>query len=616
LPSSFESDGNLLDAVLVLDPSSIPNVENHAQHMVQVVARLEPGITQGAAQADLAAIAARLAEQFPSIAGWGANVFMARDEQVRTLRGPLLVLFAAAGLVLLIGCINVANLLMTRSTLREREVALRQALGASRTRLVTQLLVESAELAIGGALLGIAIAWFTLRVITQTAPNGLLPPVGLDLKVLVFALGLAVATTLLVGLWPALTATSPRLTDSLRDGARSATGGTRALRARRSLVVAETSLALVLLICAGLVLQSLRHMLDVDPGFKPENVVTMRVSLPGPRYRDTTQVQFFRDLQTRLEGRGGIEAVAAANTPPISGGGITTNVRLIGTTRPGDEKLMSAVTAITPGYFRTMGMRVLEGRDVAWSDARATLVVTQSAARSFWPNESPIGKTIAFGPKDTVGLEVVGVVNDTRARGITVDAPPMIYMSYAGATNVARSMSIVVRGRGDIASVLATTKRAVLEIDRTLPLFNARPVTELIDQSIGQSRLNTTLLSMFAAVALVLAVIGIYGVISYSVAQRTQEIGVRMALGAAQGDVLRLILREGTGLAVAGVALGVAGAYLATRFIGSWLFGIDQNDPLTIVVMALSLVAIAVAASYLPARRATRVDPLVAMRAD
>jgi len=274
------------------------------------------------------------------------------------------------------------------------------------------------------------------------------------------------------------------------------------------------------------------------------------------------------------------------------------------------------VTAITPGYFRTMGMRVLGGRDVAWSDARATLVVTQSAARSFWPNESPIGKTVAFGAKDTVGLEVVGVVNDTRARGITVDAPPMIYMSYAGATNVARSMSIVVRGRGDIASVLATTKRAVLEIDRTLPLFNARPVTELIDQSIGQSRLNTTLLSMFAAVALVLAVIGIYGVISYSVAQRTQEIGVRMALGAAQGDVLRLILREGTGLAVAGVALGVAGAYLATRFIGSWLFGIDQNDPLTIAVMALSLVAIAVAASYLPARRATRVDPLVAMRAD
>jgi predicted permease len=617
LPSSFEFNGGSLDAVLVLDPTSIPGVENHAQHMVQVVARLKPGVTRGAAQADLSAIAARLAEQFPAIAGWGANVFMARDEQVRTLRGPLLVLLAAAGLVLLIGCINVANLLMTRSTLREREVALRQALGASRTRLVNQLLVESATLAIGGALLGIAIAWFTLRIITQTAPNGLLPPdVGLDPKVLMFALGLAVATTLLVGLWPAVSATSPRLTDSLRDGARSATGGTRALRARRSLVVAETSLALVLLICAGLVVQSLRHMLDVDPGFKPENVVTMRVNLPGPRYRDTTQVQFFRDLQSRLEGRGGIEAVAAANTPPISGGGINTNIRLIGTTRPGDEKLMSAATAITPGYFRTMGMRVLDGRDVAWSDARPTLVVTQSAARSFWPNDSPIGKRVAFGPRDTLGLEVVGVVNDTRARGIIVDEAPMIYMSYAGATNIARSMSIVVRGRGDIASVLATTKRAVLEIDRTLPLFNAQAVTELIDQSIGQSRLNTTLLSMFAVVALVLAVIGIYGVISYSVAQRTQEIGVRMALGAAQSDVLRLILREGTALAVAGVALGVGGAYLATRFIRTWLFGIDKNDPLTIVATALALVAIAVAASYLPARRAMRVDPLVAMRAD
>ena len=394
------------------------------------------------------------------------------------------------------------------------------------------------------------------------------------------------------------------------------TGGARALSARRSLVVAETSLALVLLICAGLVMQSLRHMLAVDPGFKAEHVVTMRVTLPGPRYNDTTQVQFFRELQSRLEGRGGIEAVAAANTPPISGGGIVTNIRLIGASRSPSERLMGNVTAVTPGYFRAMSIRILQGRDAAWSDARATLVVSQAAARTFWPGQSPLGKRIAFGASDTLGLEVVGVVNDTRARGITVDVPPMIYMSYAGATSIARTMSIVVRGRGDATSVTATTKRAVLEIDRTLPLFNARPVTDLIDQSIGQSRLNGTLLAIFAVVAFVLAIIGIYGVISHSVTQRTQEIGVRMALGAQQSDVLGLVLREGAALAALGVVVGVGGAFIATPLIRSWLFGIENTDATTITATALLLVLVSVAASYLPARRASRVDPLVAMRAE
>jgi predicted permease len=617
LPRSFDAVAPGIDAVIVLDPRSIPNVQNHGQHIVQVIARLKPGVTQAAAQADLAAVAARLADQFPDIAGWSANVFMVRDEMVRTIRSPLLVLFAAAGLVLLIGCINVANLLLTRATLREREVALRQALGASRPRLVSQMLVESAELAVGGALLGVLIAHLTLKLIVRDAPAGLLPAdLGLDSRVLVFALGLAVVTTLVVGLWPAMAATAPRLSRSLRDGGRSASGGARALRARRSLVVAETSLALVLLICAGLVIQSLRHMLDVDPGFKAENVVTMRVSLPGQRYNDTTQVQFFRDLQTRLEGRAGVEAVAAANTPPIAGGGIVTPIRLIGTSRPGDDKLMSAVTAVTPGYFRTMGMRVLQGNDVAWSDRQAELLVSQAAAKAYWPGDSPIGKRIAFGQRDTIGLAVVGVVNDTRARGITVDAPPMIYMAYSGATNIARTMSIVVRAPGDVASVVATTRRAVFEIDRNLALFSPRAVPELIEQSIGQSRLNTTMLSMFAGVALVLAIIGIYGVISYSVTQRTQEIGVRMALGAQQGDVLRLVLREGVLLAAVGVVIGVGGAFYATRWIRSWLFGIETTDPMTIVSTAIGLVVIALAASWLPARRASRVDPLVAMRAD
>jgi predicted permease len=617
LPPDFYLDGRPLDAITVLAPNSIPNVQSHGQHMLSAVGRLRYGVTLDAAQSDLGAVAERIAAANADVRGWSANVFYLRDELVRGIRNPLLVLLAAAGLVLLIGCINVANLLLTRSALREREVALRQALGASRARLIWQLLVESAELAFGGALLGLLIAKLTLGVILRVAPTGLLPAtVGLDPRVLTFALALTVLTTLMVGLWPAFTGTRPRLAQTMREGGRASSGGTRALRARRSLVIAETSLALVLLICAGLVVQSLGHMLDVDPGFRVEHVVTARVSLVGPRYNDTTQVQFFRDLQSRLEGRGGIEAVAAANTPPISGGGVVTNIRLIGVQRPDAEKLMGAVTAITPGYFRTLGMRQLQGRDVAWSDAQPGLVVSQTAARQFWPGQSAIGKRVAFGPRDTVGLEVVGVVSDAHNRGLTTDAPAMIYMAYAGATRIARTMSIVVRGRGDAAAVSATTKEAMREIDRTLPLFNVQSVSSLIDQSVGQSRLNTMLLAFFAVVAVVLAIIGIYGVVSYSVAQRTQEIGVRMALGARQSDVMRLVLREGTGLAAIGVVVGVVGAFGATPLIRSWLFGIERTDPRTIVGAAVGLIVIALGASLMPARRASRVDPLVAMRAD
>jgi len=388
------------------------------------------------------------------------------------------------------------------------------------------------------------------------------------------------------------------------------------LRTRRSLVIAETSLALVLVICAGLVLQSLEHILSVDPGFRADNVVAMRVSLSGTRYNDTTQVQFFRDLQSRLEGRGGIESVSAANTPPISAGGVVTEIRLIGMPQRAGEKLMGAATAITPGYFRTLGMRIVQGRDISWSDAQPKLVVSQSAARQFWPGQTPIGKRIGFGRRDTLGLEVVGVAADAHNRGLTTDASAMIYMGYEGATQIARTMTILVRGRGDVSAVVATTRQVVHEIDPTLPLFNVRSVKDIIDQSVGQPRLNTTLLAFFATVAVVLAIIGIYGVVSYSVTQRTQEIGVRMALGASESDVVRLILREGATLATLGIVLGVAGTFVATPLIRSWLFGIDRTDPRTIVAAAIGLVLIAIGASWLPARRASKVDPLLAMRGD
>ena len=617
LPADFNLDGNPVDALTVLVPAAIPNVESHGQHILNAVGRLRPGTSLESAQADLLGVATRVAAADPGIAGWTANVFHLGDELVRGLASPLYILLAAAGLVLLIGCINVANLLLTRSAIREREVALRQALGAARSRLVGQLMVESAELAIAGTLLGLLIGKLTLRAILAFAPTGLLPAsIGIDTRVLAFAAALIVFATVAVGLWPALSATRSRLTASLHDGGRASTGGLGTLRARRTLVVAETSLALVLLICAGLVIQSLGHMLRVDPGFRTDRVVSMRVSLNGSRYNDTTQIQFFRDLQSRLEARAGIEAVAAANTPPIASGGIVTNIRLVGVPQRAGEKLMGAATAITPGFFRTLSMRIVQGRDVEWNDTHPSLLVSEAAAREYWPDQSAIGKRIAFGPRDTLGLEVVGVVADSRSRGLTTAAPAMIYMAYSGATRLGRTMTLVIRGRGDAGAVLATTKAVVHEIDPTLALFNVRTVDAIVQQSIGPPRLNTMLLSFFAIIAMTLATIGIYGVVSYSVAQRTQEIGVRMALGAAQRDVMNLILREGGALAMIGVVVGVGGALVATRFIQSWLFGIERMDLPTIVVTAVALIVVAVAASYLPARRASRVDPLVAMRAD
>ena len=618
LPASFQLDGRPIDVITAFDSASIPDADNHGQHLLECIARLKPDVSVAQAQQDLAAVAARLANEIQQIKGWSANVFLLQDEIARGVKNPLIILLAAALLVLLIGCINVANLLVTRSSARSREVALRQALGASRGRLVTQLLVETTILSIASAALGVGVATVGTRMLLRYAPPGLLPPVdqlGIDARVLAFALGLALVTAVCVGVWPAMRASSPRLTSALRDGGRGSAGGTHAPRMRRALVIVETSLALVLLVCSLLVLQSLRHMLEVNPGYKIENLLTMRVS-PGASYRDTTLVAFYRDVTTRLAGRAGIESAAAANVPPLAGGGMTTPIRLIGQATAGSAPIMSAVTAITPGFFRTIGIPLLRGRDVEWSDVHPMLLVNRAAAAQFWPNEDPLGKRVAFGPRDTVGLEVVGIVADARARSLTADPIPMIYMGYQGATNVARSMTIVVRGHGDEASLAAAGRSALREIDPRIPPYNVQSMRAILDRFVAQPRLNSLLLGVFAGMALLLAAIGIYGVVSFSVAQRTQEIGVRMALGAQASDVFRLVLREGATLAIIGVVVGIVLSFAATHVIQSWLFGIEPTDIVTFAATAGALIAISITASFVPARRAARVDPLLAIRAE
>jgi putative ABC transport system permease protein len=422
-------------------------------------------------------------------------------------------------------------------------------------------------------------------------------------------------TAFAVGVWPSLRASSPRLTGTLREGGRGSAGSTHSARLRRVLVVVEVSLALVLVVSSLLVLQSLRHMLDVNPGFQIDRMLTMRIT-PGAMYKDSTLVAFFRDVTTRLAGRGGIESVAAANVPPLAIGGVTTPIRLIGRPASGTETIMAAVTAVTPGFFRTTGIPLLRGRDVSWWEARATLIVNRAAAATLWPNEDPIGKRVAFGQRDTIGLEIIGVAADTRARSLTTDPIPMLYMSYQGATSIARSMTLIIRGRGDVVALTTTVKAALSEVDRRIPPYNVQTMRAIVDQFVAQPRLDSILLGIFASMALLLAALGIYGVVSFSVAQRTQEIGVRMALGALERDVFRLVLREGAVLALIGVVVGIVLSFAATNAIQSWLFGIERSDIRTFAATAAGLVALALAASYLPARWATKVDPLLAMRAE
>ena len=615
LPASFDIVAPNVDVITILNPRSIPNVENHGQHMVQVVARVRAGVSLATAHQDLRAVAERLARTHPEIAGWSANVFSMRAERARTVREPLMILMAGAVLVMLIACTNVASLLLTRNALRHREVALRRALGASRGRLVTQMLVECIALATLGLAAGVGVALAILKLIARVAPQGLIPPnitIPLDWRMLGFALALVTVATLVAGLLPALRLTASGLARTLREGGRSAAGGVAALRARRFLVVTEVSLAVVLLVCAGLVLQSLRTLTSTDPGFRPDRLVSARVSIPN-RYRDSAQVRFVQDLQERIAARPEVENVAAANVPPMAPGGINTPIRVLGRPNPTNENVMSNATAVTPDYFKTMGIRFVAGEDVSWSAPQ--LVVNEALVKRFWPGESAIGKRIGFG-RDTVGLPIVGIVADIRNRALSEPPTPMIYMSYQSAANIVRTLTFVVRGRGSTETVVSAMRAGLREVDPTVPLYTVQNVREQVQQSIAQPRLNTTMLTLFAGIAVVLAVLGIYGVVSYSVTQRSQEMGVRMALGAQRGDVVQMVLREGLLLAGGGAVIGVFGAFAGTTVIRGWLYGIERNDPATMAAAAGVLVVVALLASYLPAMRAARVDPVTAMRAE
>ena len=583
------------------------------------VAKLKPGVAPEDAQRDMVRVAEDMTRRFPDFnTGWTARVVPLREQMTGDIRPALLVLLGAVAFVLLIACANVANLLLARATARGRELAVRAALGAGRGRIVRQLLAESLVLAIAGGAGGLLLAWWlvqSLRVYVADAVSvQRLDAVAIDGSVLLFTLAVALVSGVAFGLLPAFTASGTALTDSLKEGGRTGTAG-RGGRTRATLVIAEIALALVLLVGAGLLVRSFARLTNVDAGFEPAQTLSMRVSLPGSRYAEAPQrTQFYRELVQRIAVLPGVQSTGAISFLPLTGLGSATSYEVVGRPTPRGQEPVTDVRVITGEYFKALGVPLLRGRlfdENTPSDTTNKVIVNETLARAHWPGDDPVGKRIKVSWRDNIEDEIIGVVGDVRMAELNTAARPAIYWPHA--REAYGSMTLTVRGTGDPTNAI----RAILrERDPDLALADVRSMDEVVARSVAQRRVTMVLLGIFAGAALLLAAIGIYGVIAYSVTQRTQEIGIRVALGAQRGDVLRMIVRSAVLLAVAGVAIGAAGAVFLTRLMRDLLFGVEPFDLVTFGTVALLLTIVALLASYIPGRRATRVDPIIALRGE
>jgi len=589
---------------------------------IQVVGRLKPGVTFARAQEDMTRVAAELTRRFPDFnTGWTARVVPLREQLTGDVRPALLLLAGAVAFVLLIACANVANLLLARATARQRELAVRSALGAGRARLVRQLLAESLVLSTAGGICGLLLAWWALHFLRAVAAERLpvqrLEMVGIDGWVLTFTVGASLLCGLVFGAIPALTAAGPSLNDSLKEGGRTGSAS-RGNRTRSAFVVVEIALALVLLVGAGLLMRSFKHLMDVDPGFDPARTVTMRLSLPSARYGEEGQrAQFFGRFFQQVDALPGVEASGAISWLPLSGLGAATSMEIVGQPKPpkGLEPVAD-VRVISHEYLKTMGVPLLKGRlfnELDAADAKGRVVINDTMARRHWPGEDPIGKRVRIA-WDTLEDEVIGVVGDVKHASLDGEIRAMTYWPFARSPY--GTMTIAVRTAGAASGVVNAIAGVVRGLDPDLVVANVRTMEEVVAQSVAERRLTMLLLTAFAGAALLLAAVGIYGVIAYSVTQRTQEIGIRMALGAQRGDVLRMVVGQAMALTAAGIAIGAIGALLLTRVMSGLLFNVTPGDPLTFVAVAAVLGLVAACASYVPGRRATRVDPVIALRAE
>jgi putative ABC transport system permease protein len=603
------------------------------------VGRLEPGVSQEQARQDLLRVSARMEQERPlTNQDYTSMILPLTHEILGDTRPALLLLLAAVALLLLIACANVAGLLLARAASRQKETAIRTALGAPRARLVRQLLTESLLLALLAAALGLVLAWAGLRVLEAIGPGDIprLDEVGLDARVIAFCFLAALVTAGLFGLAPALQTARPNLTAALKEGGKSS-ASLHTSRLRSLLVTGEVALALVVLVMAGLVIRSFTELQRTDLGFRPQNLLTFRLTLYGNNYpEEHAWANLFRTVLERVEALPGVENASLVLLRPLSGPiGWDYDFTVEG--QAPDQQATNPTSnheRVSPGYFTTLGIPILRGRDFTWTDtaeSQKVVIVNKSTAERFWPGQDPLGKRLRWGraaEKDFPWLTVVGVVGDARYREIE-SARPDLYVPFLQAPHWA--MDVVLRTAGspsprgkrgtgstDPLQLARPVAETVRSVDPTLPVANLTTLEREIDASVAQPRLRTLILSLFAGLALVLAAVGLYGIIAYSVAQRGQEIGIRMALGADRRHVLRLVLRQGLGLTAAGLAAGLAGAaaVAATGWLGDLLYNVAPTDVLTFAVVPLLLIAVALLASVLPARRATRVDPLVVLRAE
>ncbi|MEX1128630.1 MAG: ABC transporter permease [Vicinamibacterales bacterium] len=587
------------------------------------VGRLKPGVSAEQAQRDMTRVAGELTSMFPDFnTGWTARVVPLREQLTGDIRPALLVMLGAVAFVLLIACANVANLLLARATARQRELAVRAALGAGRGRLIRQLLAESVVLAAAGGAAGLALAWWGLQVlravVAERLPIQRLEMVGIDGPVLAFTMGATLVSGIFFGLIPAFSAAGASLNESLKEGGRTGSAA-RGARTRSAFVVVEIALALVLLVGAGLLVRSFARLMDVDAGFETDRTMTMRVSLPQARYADAPKrVQFFERLLERVQQVPGVESAGAISSLPLVGLGSATGYEVVGEPAPprGHEPVAD-VRVITKDYFRAMGIPLILGRlfdERQPSDAVNKVIVNEALARRHWPNEDPIGKRITVSWNEDIEDEIVGVVGDVVHAGLDAEVRSMTYWPLA--RNGDGSMTLTLRTAGEPSRVISAVRDILRAQDAELALADIRTMDEVVSQSVAERRLMMVMLAIFAGAALLLAAVGIYGVIAYSVTQRTQEIGIRLALGAQRSDVLRMVVGQAATLAVAGVVIGALGAAFLTRLMADLLFGVKPFDPLTFGVVAAGLTGVALLASYVPGRRATRVDPVIALRAE
>ena len=601
---------------------------NRGVHTLKVLARLRPGVSRERAQSEMRNIARRLAQEHPdSNAGLSVDLVPLREQLIGDIRPTLWILMAAVAAVLLIACVNVAHLLLARASAREKEIAIRTALGANPGRLVRQLLTESVLLALIAGFFGLLLAYWGAWILAKLAPPGLpqAEEIPMDWRVLAFTMGVSVTTGLAFGLAPAVASARSNLNLVLRSGGRGGTGGRTRTRMRDVLLVCEVASSAALLIAAGLLLRSLVRLQEVDPGFRADHVLTMQLSLPQASYPGLKVGLFYEQLLDHIARLPGVESAGICRFLPLSGDDAGANFKIEGQPRLGaaDQPRARFRTA-SGGYFAALGIPLLRGRLFNSRDNQQTpkvVIINETAARRYWPDVNPIGKRILSGFDDSQWSTVIGVVRDVKHAGLDTETSPETYYHYLQlppeAMNFAEAtMALAIRTNTDPASMTSSVRGELRTLDPSLPVFNAHAMQDLIQGSVAQPRFRAFLIGTFAGLALVLATLGLYGVVAYSVSQRTTELGIRIALGALPGNILKLVVFRAAGLAVIGLAIGISATLAASRIMSRFLFGVGPYDPITLAATCLLILSVALAASFFPAVRAARVDPAIALRAE